>query len=120
MKAIEVISVPVTDQQAAKEFYEKIGFQIIVEAPMGDGNTWIQLGLPDQTTSISLVNWFSKSPAGTMQGLVLASDDIEAEVAEIKAKGIDVQPIDNTPWGRFASFNDPDGNGLILRGEAKQ
>jgi len=120
MKTIEVISVPVTDQQAAKEFYEKIGFQLIIEAPMGDGNTWIQLGLPDQITSISLVNWFGKAPAGSLQGLVLASDDIEKEVAEFKAKGIDVKPIDDTPWGRFAAFSDPDGNGMILRGEAKQ
>jgi predicted enzyme related to lactoylglutathione lyase len=119
MKTIEVISISVTDQQAAKEFYEKIGFQLIVEAPMGDGNTWIQLGLPGQTTSISLVNWFPKMPAGAMDGLVLSTDDIEKEVAEFKAKGIDVKPIDDTPWGRFAGFTDTDGNGLMLRGEVK-
>jgi len=58
MKGIEVISIPVTDQQTAKAFYEKIGFQLIIEAPMGDGNTWVQLGIPGQATSISLVNWF--------------------------------------------------------------
>ena len=119
MKAIEVISVPVTDQQTAKEFYQKIGFQVIVEAPMGDGNTWVQLGLPGQATSISLVNWFNKMPAGMLQGMVLGTDNIEEEVADLKAKGIDVNDIDVTPWGLFASFNDPDGNGLILRGEVK-
>ncbi len=118
MKTIEVISIPVTNQETAKEFYQKIGFQIMIEAPMGDGNTWVQLGLPGQTTSISLVNWFAKMSAGSMDGLVLSSDDIEKEVAELKAKGVAVKDIDNTPWGRFASFNDPDGNGLILRGEA--
>lgn len=115
MQFIEVISVPVTDQAAAKEFYLKIGFEIIVEAPMGDGNTWIQLGLPGQTTSISLVNWFSTMPAGSMHGLVLHSDDIEKEAAELKAKGVDIRDIDPTPWGKFATFYDPDGNSLILR-----
>jgi len=117
MNLIEVISVPVSDQNAAKEFYLKIGFQLIAEAPMGDGNTWVQLGLPGQATSISLVNWFPKSPAGTLQGLVLKTDDIKKEVDGLKSKGVDVQPIDDTPWGKFASFNDPDGNGLILRQE---
>jgi catechol 2,3-dioxygenase-like lactoylglutathione lyase family enzyme len=115
MKFIEVVSIPVSNQEVAKEFYLKIGFQVIVEAPMGDGNTWVQLGIPGQTTSISLVTWFTKGPAGTLQGMVLKTDDIQADVAELKAKGIDVQPIDDTPWGKFASFYDPDGNGLILR-----
>ena len=114
MTAIEVISVPVTDQQAAKEFYLKIGFQLIVEADMGNGSTWVQLGLSGQATSITLVNWFKEMSAGSMQGLVLKTEDIEKEVADLKAKGVEVKPIDDTPWGRFASFSDPDGNGLTL------
>jgi predicted enzyme related to lactoylglutathione lyase len=115
MNLIEIISVPVTDQQKAKEFYIKIGFQLIIEADMGNGGTWIQLGFPGQATSLTLVNWFvNKMPAGSMQGLVLKTEDIQKEVDELKAKGIEVQDIDNTPWGKFASFNDPDGNGLTL------
>ena len=43
--------------------------------------------------------------------------DIEKEVAGLKQKGIEVKDIDNTPWGRFADFYDPDGNGMILREE---
>jgi len=115
MKLIEVISVPVSNQAASKEFYLKIGFEIIVEAPMGDGNTWIQLGLPGQTTSISLVNWFSNMTPGSLQGLVVKSEDIEKEAAELKAKGVNIKDIDPTPWGKFATFYDPDGNSLILR-----
>ncbi len=64
MKFIEVISVPVSNQEASKEFYLKIGFEIIIEAPMGDGSA---LGyswrLPGQTTSITLVNWFKEIAA---------------------------------------------------------
>jgi predicted enzyme related to lactoylglutathione lyase len=114
MTTIEVISVPVTDQQASKDFYLKIGFQLIVEADMGNGSTWVQLGLPGQATSITLVNWFKEMSPGSMQGLVLKTEDIEKEVADLKTKGVEVKPIDNTPWGRFASFSDPDGNGLTL------
>ena len=114
MTSIEVISIPVTDQQAAKDFYIKIGFELIVEADMGNGATWVQLGLPGQGTSITLVNWFEQMSPGAMQGLVLKSEDIEKEVADLAAKGIEVKPIDQTPWGKFASFSDPDGNGLTL------
>jgi len=114
MTTIEIVSVPVTDQQASKDFYIKIGFEIIIEADMGNGANWVQLGLPGQKTSITLVNWFKQMPAGSMQGLVLKSEDIEKEVADLQAKGVEVKPIDPTPWGRFASFSDPDGNGLTL------
>jgi len=54
---------------------------------------------------------------GSLHGLVLHSEDIEKEVAEFKAKGVDVKDIDLTPWGKFATFFDPDGNSMILRQE---
>jgi catechol 2,3-dioxygenase-like lactoylglutathione lyase family enzyme len=53
MKSIEVITIPVADQQKAKEYYLKLGFQLIVEAPMGNGETWLQVGLPGQVTKLS-------------------------------------------------------------------
>jgi catechol 2,3-dioxygenase-like lactoylglutathione lyase family enzyme len=115
MKLIEVISIPVSDQQASKQFYLSIGFEIIIEAPMGDGSTWVQLGLPGQTTSITLVNWFASMAPGSMQGLVVKTEDIDKEYAELKAKGINIKDIDPTPWGKFATFYDPDGNSLVLR-----
>ena len=117
MKSIEVISIPVSNQEVSKEFYLKIGFELINETPMGNGSTWLQLGLAAQTTSITLVDWFEKMPAGSLHGLVLHSEDIEKETAELKAKGVEVKDIDNTPWGKFATFFDPDGNSLILRQE---
>lgn len=105
MKAIEIITIPVTDQQKAKEFYSKLGFQIIVEAPAHHGQTWVQMGLPNQATSISLL---------TFHGIIFETDDIEKEIQELKTKGIEVGKIDNQPWGKFAWVKDPDGNGLCL------
>ncbi len=105
MKATEIIMIPVADQQKAKEFYGKLGFQLIVEAPMEHGETWIQLGLPDQGTTISLASF---------QGIIFETDDIETDIRELKTKGIEVGKIDNTPWGRFAWLKDLDGNSLCL------
>jgi len=115
MEFLEVVSLPVSDQQVSKEFYLKIGFELIVEADMGNGSNWVQLGLPGQTTSISLVTWFSNTKPGSSQGLVIHTKDIEKDVEELKSKGVEVAPIDPTPWGKFANFYDPDGNGMILR-----
>lgn len=105
MKAIEIITIPVTDQQKAKEFYLKLGFEVIVEAPMEHGQTWLQMALPNQPTSISLL---------TFHGIICETDDIEKETGELKAKGIEAGKIDNTPYGRFTWVKDPDGNGLCL------
>ena len=105
MKTIEIINIPVADQQKAKAFYQKLDFQLLVEAPMGNGETWVQLGLPNQTTSLSLMNF---------HGVILETDDIDKEVRELKSRGIESSKIDDTPWGRFAQLKDPDGNGLTL------
>jgi predicted enzyme related to lactoylglutathione lyase len=114
MKSIAIVSVPVKDQQKSKEFYLKLGLNMITEAPMGENQSWIQLGFKDGGPSITLVNWFEKMPAGSMQALVISTDDIEKDINELNAKGISVGKIDNTPWGKFATIKDPDGNTLSL------
>lgn len=113
MKAIEIISIPVTDQQAAKAFYLKIGFEILVEVNF-EKQTWIQMAFPGSPVSITLVNWFPEMPAGSVRGLVIKTDDLDKDIADLKAKGLEVGNVDTTPWGRFATVKDPDGNALSL------
>src|SRR6185295_1555422 len=105
MKSVEIIMLPVKDRQQAKEFYLRLGFQVIVEAPADHGETWIQMGLPNSNTFISLAGF---------HGIICETDDIEKEIKELKTKGIEVGKIDNTPWGRFAWLKDLDGNSLCL------
>jgi len=109
MKSIDIISVPVSDQQIAKKFYLTFGFTIVVEAPFGD-QQWIQMGLAGGGTTITLVNWFPEMPTGSLRGFVIGTDDIEKEKAHLEAAGIAVEEIEKTPWGRFAAVKDPDGN----------
>jgi len=89
MKAIEIISIPVTDQQAAKAFYLKLGFEIIVEANF-EKQTWIQMAFPGSPVSITLVNWFPEMPAGSVRGFVIKTDDLDNEIKELRAKGLEV------------------------------
>lgn len=105
MKALEIIMVPVKDRQKAKAFYLKLGFQIIVEAPMAHGETWIQMGLPNGNTSISLASF---------QGIIFETNDIEQEIRELRTKGLEIRKVDDTAWGRFAWLKDLDGNSLCL------
>ena len=105
MKSVEIIMLPVKDRQKAKEFYLKIGFKVIVEAPGAHGETWIQMGLPGCDTTISLAEF---------QGVIFETKDIKANIKELEAKGIAVGKIDETPWGKFAWLKDLDGNSLCL------
>lgn len=105
MKSVEIIMLPVKDRQKAKEFYLKLGFEIIMEAPDPHGETWIQMGLPGSSTTISLAGF---------QGVICETDHMENEIKALKAKGIDVGKIDTTPWGKFAWLKDLDGNSLCL------
>ena len=115
LKHIDIVSIPVRDQQAARNFYTKmLGFKVVRDDPMGPSQRWIQLAPPGAETSISLVTWFEAMPAGSVQGLVLGTDDIDAAQAELTQRGVRVSPVRREAWGRFATFNDPDGNGWVL------
>lgn len=115
MKSLEIISIPVTNQQRAKQFYIDLGFTVIVEAPFEGDKTWIQLGLPGNTgLSLTLVTWFDNMPPGCINGLVIKTDNLEQDKQALSDKGISTDNIDQTPWGKFMSVTDPDGNRLSL------
>lgn len=116
LRHVEVVSVPVTDQDRAKAFYvERLGFREMIDTTFGEDMRWVQLGLPGAQTSITLVTWFDAMPAGSVQGLVLHVDDVDDVFGELSGRGVEFsgEPYD-TPWGRFAGFADPDGNGWLL------
>ncbi len=113
---IEVVSIPVKDQTAAKAFYSDVlGFVVLRDLAVGENQRWVQLMIPETETTISLVTWFDAMAPGALQGLVLKTADIEATSKELQAKGLEISPIQDMPWGRFATFKDPDGNGYVLR-----
>lgn len=105
MRSMEIIMLPVKDRQKSREFYLKLGFKVIVEAPGAHGDTWIQMGLPGSDTTISLAGF---------HGIICETDNIESEIKQLNGKGIEVGKIDETPWGKFAWLKDLDGNGLCL------
>ena len=107
MKSLEIVMLPVKDRQKAKEFYLKLGFKVIIEAPAAHGETWLQMGLPDGNTTISLSG---------LQAVIYETADIEAEIKKLNKQGIEVGKVDETPWGKFAWFKDLDGNEFGFKG----
>lgn len=116
IQSFEIISVPVSDAQRAKLFYRDVlGFALIREEPMGPGMSWIQLAPPGQGVTIALVTWFEQMKPGGLQGVMVNTDDIDAERSLLRSRGLEIGEIKQEPWGRYAMFSDPDGNGWILR-----
>lgn len=113
---INLLSVPVADQDRAKAFYvDTLGFDLLRDNQMGPAQRWVQVAPKGATTSITLVSWFDTMPAGSLRGLVLETDDLAADVATLAARGVEVSEIDEQPWGQFVTFADPDGNGIVLQ-----
>jgi len=111
---IEILSIPVADQERAIGFYEKIGFKKIYDYMFGENMRWVELTL-GRETNIVLVNWFPEMPAGSVHGLILQVNNIFEKHKDLSEKGIVIDPIFDTPWGKFANFKDLDGNGWSLR-----
>lgn len=114
--SFEIISVPVSDPQRSKAFYRDVlGFELIRESPMGPGMSWIQLAPRGQGVTIALVTWFDQMKPGGLQGVMVNTGDIDAEHSVLRSRGLELTEIKEEPWGRYAMFTDPDGNGWILR-----
>ncbi len=114
---LDLIGMPVTDQKASLEFYTKmLGFEERVNMEhfeMEDKNVrWIELVPPGADTAIVLSTWEDSDSRGT---LILVTTDIEADYAELQAKGLTLPPLDHQPWGISVLITDPDGNKMILQ-----
>ncbi len=113
---LELVAVPVSDPDRAKAFYtEQLGFNADHDHRVSDQLRFIQLTPPGSACSITFGVGISTSPPGSLQGLQLVVDDIEAAHQELSGRGVEVSEIQDFDWGRFVFFKDPDGNGWAIQ-----
>lgn len=113
---IALISIPVSDQEASLAFYTKtLGCTIVEDMPFGPDVRWLRLELPGAETQIVLATWFEAMAPGSLQGLVVATNDIEKTHGILKERGLNISDINQESYGKEATFSDPDGNGWILQ-----
>lgn len=127
---IELIVIPVTNVDRAKDFYVKnAGFNLDVDMSFGDDFRVVQLTPPGSACSIGIGKGITEATPGSVQGLFLIVSDILASRAELVERGVavdEVRHLESGEWvpgpdperanyASFADFKDPDGNGLVLQ-----
>jgi catechol 2,3-dioxygenase-like lactoylglutathione lyase family enzyme len=113
------VCVTVADTDRAIDFYvDTLGFEKIVDVPMGEAGRWVEVLLPGTETSIAIAPPpQGKDAGGADTGIILDTTDVDADHAALKAAGVDVDaevshfggPVPPMFWLR-----DPDGNSLIV------
>ncbi|TDV36037.1 SRPBCC domain-containing protein [Actinophytocola oryzae] len=118
---IELIPVPVTDVERAKEFYAtRLGFPVDVDHTAGDFR-FVQVTPPGSGCSIGFGANVTEMEPGDLKGVQIVVTDIEKARAELVERGVDATPIwhiedgrqvdgKGGDWNSFLTFNDPDGN----------
>src|SRR3954447_21393985 len=116
---VATVIVPVADQDAGIDFScGKRGFEPRVDLPFGGAYRWIEVGLPDESTTIALAPPPEAAPTGNREtGISLQTDDIDSYHAQLKDAGVDVDaevqrmggPVPPMFWLR-----DPEGNTLMV------
>jgi catechol 2,3-dioxygenase-like lactoylglutathione lyase family enzyme len=139
---LEIIVIPVSDVERAKQFYAKLGWRIDADFAGPDDYRVIQFTPPGSNASVIFGKGVTPAAPGSAQGLYLIVSDIEAARQNLRARGIEVSeafhhegeahsgtdepflfgrrrvsgpdPARGT-YRSFASFSDPDGNGWLLQ-----
>jgi predicted enzyme related to lactoylglutathione lyase len=107
---LELVQVPVSDVDRAKEFYERIGFVTEHDHQVSDEMRFVQLTPPGSPTSIAIGTGFGEMEPGSLEALQLVVADIQAAHDHLAERGVEVGEVQEFPWGSFVFFADPDGN----------
>src|SRR4029450_11763705 len=137
----EIVVIPVSDVDRAKEFYARLGWRLDAEFASGDDFRVIQFTPPGSGCSIIFGKNVTAAAPGSAQGLYLIVSDIVAARDELRGRGVEVSEVFHSDgvyagtdqsylFGRrrtsgpdpargsyrsFASFRDPDGNGWLFQ-----
>ena len=132
---LEVITVPVSDIDRAKSFYEGLGWRLDADIARGDAFRVVQLTPPHSECSISLGKGLNTAfgvgemEPGSQQRMELVVSDIKAAREDLTAHGAEVSELfhlgeggrvagpdpDRASYGTYATFSDPDGNSWLLQ-----
>ena len=113
---LELVILPVSDVDRAKSFYvDQVGFHADHDHTVSDEIRFVQLTPPGSACSIAFGKGLSTAAPGSVQGLQLVVDDIQAAHAELAGRGVEVSEVQELPWGSFVFFSDPDGNGWAVQ-----
>jgi catechol 2,3-dioxygenase-like lactoylglutathione lyase family enzyme len=127
---VQLVVIPVSDQDRSVAFYESLGFERRNDIPWGDGQRWVEVYPPGSSTGLVLIPPAPDEAVGRNTGVILNTDDIDATHAELQALGVDVDaevarvdapaeirigPVEMSgPVPPMFYFRDPDRNTLLI------
>jgi catechol 2,3-dioxygenase-like lactoylglutathione lyase family enzyme len=139
---LEVVVIPVSDVDRAKEFYARLGWRLDADFATGDDFRVIQFTPPGSGCSVIFGKNVTAAAPGSAQGLYLIVSDIEAARDELLRRGVKISEVfhdaggvyagtdepylfgrlrvsgpdpEHRSYRSFASFSDPDGNGWLFQ-----
>ena len=124
---LEVVTLPVSDVDRAKRFYQSLGWRLDIDLVVSDEILLIQMTPPRSQCSLHFGKGMTAMEPGSLERLYLTVKDIDAARDDLISRGIDVSEVDEQPkppgfpdfpgrsYFAYASFSDPDGNGWLLQ-----
>ena len=126
---LEVVTLPVSDVDRAKRFYQSLGWRLDADLALGDDIRAVQLTPTNSGCSIAFGKGLTAAEPGSSQRFELVVSDIDAARDDLIRRGVEVSELfhrdgaqflpgpdpERRPYLTFASFNDPDGNGWLLQ-----
>jgi catechol 2,3-dioxygenase-like lactoylglutathione lyase family enzyme len=126
---LEVVTIPVSDVDRAKSFYENLGWRLDADFDLGEGARVVQFTPPHSDCSIAFGKGIIKGEPGSIERLEMVVSDIEATREFLIGCGVEVSDFfhrgesgfepgldpQRTSYNSYATFSDPDGNGYILQ-----
>jgi catechol 2,3-dioxygenase-like lactoylglutathione lyase family enzyme len=123
---LEVVTLPVSDTDRAKDFYVSLGWRLDIDLAVSDDFRVVQITPPHSECSIQFGKGRTTAEPGSAQAMILVVTDIEAARADMIGRGVDVSEVaiqkppgfDDAPGQSYfarATFSDPDGNGWELQ-----
>jgi catechol 2,3-dioxygenase-like lactoylglutathione lyase family enzyme len=125
---LEVVTIPVSDVDRAKDFYSKLGWRLDADIVASDAFRVVQFTPPHSACSVAFGKGVTSGEPGSVHRLMLVVDDIDRARADLASRGVDVSDLFHLAGGRvpgrdpqnrsyqtYASFSDPDGNEWLLQ-----
>jgi catechol 2,3-dioxygenase-like lactoylglutathione lyase family enzyme len=123
---LEVVTLPVSDVDRAKRFYQSLGWRLDADFTAGEDVRGVQFTPPRSQCSIHFGKGLTAAEPGSIDRLILAVEDIDAAREDLIRRGVDVsevyesrppgfESIEGRSYFAYASFSDPDGNGWLLQ-----
>jgi catechol 2,3-dioxygenase-like lactoylglutathione lyase family enzyme len=136
---LEVLVIPVSDVDQAKQFYADLGWRLDADFPFDNGFRVVQFTPPGSGCSVQFGRNITSAAPGSAQGLYLIVSDIEAARDELVARGVRISEVfhagtpgaqfqpgatsgrlsgpapDGASYRSYATFSDPDGNTWLLQ-----